>query len=75
MQRCYKYNKRGSGVFYGSASRLCKYYRTEPIRRQAEVILNHENPNVRAIGKGEPRHRKYKRLKLGGRQAYDRSSV
>jgi hypothetical protein len=34
-----------------------------------------ENPNVRAIGQGEPRHRKYKRLKLGGGQAYDRSSV
>jgi hypothetical protein len=44
-------------------------------RRQAEVILNHENPNVRAIGQEEPRHRKYKRLKLGGGQAYDRSST
>jgi hypothetical protein len=39
--------------------------------RQAEVILNHENPNVRTIGQGELRHRKYKRLKLGGGQAYD----
>jgi hypothetical protein len=38
-------------------------------RRQAEVILNHEYPNVRAIGQGEPRHRKYKRFKLGGGQA------
>jgi hypothetical protein len=44
-------------------------------RRQAEVILNHENPNVRATGQGEPRHRKYKRPKLGDGQAYDRSSV
>jgi hypothetical protein len=44
-------------------------------RRQAEVILNHENPNVRAIGQEEPRHRKYKSLELGGGQAYDRSSV
>jgi hypothetical protein len=35
-------------------------------RQQAEVIQNHENANVRNIGKGEPRHRKYKRLKLGG---------
>jgi hypothetical protein len=43
--------------------------------RQAEVILNHKNPNVRAIGQGEPKHRKYKRLELGGGQAYDRSSV
>jgi hypothetical protein len=50
-------------------------YITKLCRRQAEVILNHENPNVPAIGQGEPRHRKYKRLKLGGRQAYDRSSV
>jgi hypothetical protein len=37
--------------------------------RQAEVIQN-----VRNIGQGEPRHRKYKSLKLGGGQAYDRSS-
>jgi hypothetical protein len=28
----------------------------------------------RGIGQGEARHRKYKRLKLGGGQAYDRSS-
>jgi hypothetical protein len=50
-------------------------YITKLCRRQAEVILNHENPNVRAIGQGEARQRKYKRLKLGGGQAYDRSSV
>jgi hypothetical protein len=50
-------------------------YITKLCKRQAEVILNHENPNVRAIGQGEPRHRKYKRLKLGGGQAYNRSSV
>jgi hypothetical protein len=50
-------------------------YITKLCRRQAEVILIHENPNVRAIGQGEPRHRKYKRLQLGGGQAYDRSSV
>jgi hypothetical protein len=42
--------------------------------KQSEVIRNHENENVRNIGQGEPRHRKYKRLKLGGGQAYDRSS-
>jgi hypothetical protein len=34
-----------------------------------------KNPNVRAIGQGEPRHRKYKKLKLGGGQAYERSSA
>jgi hypothetical protein len=35
-------------------------------RQQTEVIQNHENENVRYIGQGEARHRKYKRLKLGG---------
>jgi hypothetical protein len=44
-------------------------------RQQAEVIQNHVNENVRNIGQGEARHRKYKRLKHGGNQAYDRSSV
>jgi hypothetical protein len=48
---------------------------TKLCRRHAEVILNHENPNVRAIGQGEHRQRKYERLKLGGGQAYDRSRV
>jgi hypothetical protein len=37
-------------------------------------IQNHENGPVRSIGQGEARHGKYKRLKLGGGQAYDRSS-
>jgi hypothetical protein len=49
-------------------------YITELCRKQAEAIRNHENDNVCSIGQGEPRHRKYKRLKLGGGQAYDRSS-
>jgi hypothetical protein len=44
-------------------------------RQQAEVIQNHGNANVRNIGQGETRHRKYTRLKLGGGQAYERSSV
>jgi hypothetical protein len=43
-------------------------------KQQAEAIQNHEIANVSDIGKGEVRHRKYKRLKLGGGQAYDRSS-
>jgi hypothetical protein len=43
--------------------------------QQTEVILNHDNENVRNIGQGEARHRKCKRLKLDGGQAYDRSSV
>jgi hypothetical protein len=33
-------------------------YITELCRPQAEVILNHENPNARGIGQGEARHRK-----------------
>jgi hypothetical protein len=49
-------------------------YMTKLCRQQAEVILNHDNENVRDIGQGEARQRKYKRLKLGGGQAYDRSS-
>jgi hypothetical protein len=40
---------------------------------QEEVILNHVNSNVRDIGQGEAMRRKYKRLKLGGGQAYDRA--
>jgi hypothetical protein len=47
---------------------------TKLSRQQAEVIQNQENANVRNIGQGEARHRKFKRLKLGGGQAYDRSS-
>jgi hypothetical protein len=43
-------------------------------RQQAEIVQNHENENVRNIKKGEPRDRKYVRLKLGGGHAYDRSS-
>jgi hypothetical protein len=50
-------------------------YITKLCRRPAAVILNHENPNVRAIGQGEARHRKHKKLKLGDGQVYDRSSV
>jgi hypothetical protein len=37
-------------------------YITKLCRSQAEVILNHENPNVRAVGQREARHRKHKRL-------------
>jgi hypothetical protein len=37
-------------------------YITKLCRRQAEVILNHENPNVRTIGQGEARHRRHRGL-------------
>jgi hypothetical protein len=49
-------------------------YITKLGRQQTEVIQNHDNENFRIIGQGEARHRKYKRLKLSGGQAYDRSS-
>jgi hypothetical protein len=34
-------------------------YITKLCRRQSEEILNHENPDVHAIGQEEARHRKY----------------
>jgi hypothetical protein len=49
-------------------------YITKLCRSQAELILNHVNPNVRGIGQGESMYRKNKRLRLGGGQAYDRSA-
>jgi hypothetical protein len=52
---------------YNCITKLC--------RQQVEVTLNHENERVHSIGQGEDRHRKYKRLKFGGGQAYDRSGV
>jgi hypothetical protein len=49
-------------------------YITKSCRQQAEVIQNHENANVGDFGTGEARHTIYKRLQLGGGQAYDGSS-
>jgi hypothetical protein len=49
-------------------------YITKLFRQQAEIIQNHENANVHNIGQGEPRHRKYKRLKLVGGKVCYRSS-
>jgi hypothetical protein len=49
-------------------------YVTKLGRQQAEDIWNHGNANVRNRGQGEAWHIKYKGLKLGGGQAYDRSS-
>jgi hypothetical protein len=51
---------------YGYVTKLC--------RTEAEVILKHINPNVRGTGPGEDMRRKYKRLKLVGGKAYDRSA-
>jgi predicted transcriptional regulator len=47
-------------------------YVTELYRQQIEVIQNHENEHVRSTRQGEARRKKYKRLKLGGGEAYDR---
>jgi hypothetical protein len=51
---------------YDFITKLCK--------QQAKVIQHHKNIHVRNIGQGKVRHRKYKRLKLDGGQAYDRLS-
>jgi hypothetical protein len=48
---------------------------TELRRQQAEVIQNNGNANVCNIRQGEVQHRKHKKLKVGGDQAYGRSSV
>jgi hypothetical protein len=49
-------------------------YITKLCRQEAEVIQNHENEHVRGTGQGKAMHRKCRRLKLGGGQAYGRSS-
>jgi predicted nucleic acid-binding Zn ribbon protein len=49
------------------------YYKTKLCAQEVEAIQNHKNSNVRNIGQGEARHVKYKELKFGGIQAYDRS--
>jgi hypothetical protein len=51
---------------YDYVTKLCSTW--------ADVILNHVNPNVRGIEHGKARHRKCRRLKLGGGRAYDRSA-
>jgi hypothetical protein len=48
-------------------------YITKVCMQQAEVLQNHGNANVRNIGQVESRHRKCKRINLGGGQAYDHS--
>jgi hypothetical protein len=50
-------------------------YVTKICKKQTKVIQNHDSMNVRNTGRNETRHRKFKRLKLGGGQAYDRSNV
>jgi hypothetical protein len=50
-------------------------YVTNIYRKQREVIQNHDDINVPYIDESEAQQRKYKRLKLGGGQAYDPSSA
>jgi hypothetical protein len=72
----WKFSKVHTGLRFAHSFQpsVRKDYITRLSKKQAEVIQNHENDHVRSIGQGEARHRKYKRLKLGGAQAYDRSS-
>jgi hypothetical protein len=66
----------GPRCAHGFQPSVCYDYSTiiNLCRQQAEVIKNRGNEHVRSIGQGEGRHRKYKRLKVGGGQAYGRSS-
>jgi hypothetical protein len=50
-------------------------YITKLCGRQAEIIHNHENENVRNTGQGDTPHKNYKRLKLGSGHVHDRRSV
>jgi hypothetical protein len=55
---------------------LCVYdYKTKVWRKQAEVVLNHENMSVLNTGKRQAQHWQYKWLNLESGQAYDCSIV
>jgi len=73
-------------VTYQGAHQPTLYHRTFQIpyvhdytrkmcTKQPEVIQTHNNVNVQNTDKNEAQYRKYKRLKLGGGQTYDRSGV
>jgi hypothetical protein len=61
------------GTPYTSITLYSAAFMDKPSKLQSRALQS-EDENVRNIGQGEARHRKYKRLKLGGGQAYDRSS-
>jgi hypothetical protein len=68
---------RGTPICYMRMALRIMYvyeYITKLFWQQAQVIRNRENAHVRNNGQGEARHRKYKRLKLGGGHPYDCSS-
>jgi hypothetical protein len=52
---------------YGYVTKLC--------RQQAKVVQSHENEHVHCRGQSKAKRGKYTRLKLGGSQAYDCSSI
>jgi hypothetical protein len=60
-----------NGVYCGSAPTI---YNEDARPAGKKNIQNYENENVRGIGEGEARLKKNKRPKLGGGQAYYRSS-
>jgi hypothetical protein len=70
----WQFSKVHTGLRFAHGFQTSVHYVAKLCRQQAEVIQNHENANVHNIGQGKARHRKYKRLKLDGGQAYDRSS-
>jgi hypothetical protein len=72
-----KISKAHTGLLFvqGFKPFMCiQLYKKKSAQTRTEVMQNHGNENVRSIGQGEARHRKYKKLKLGGGKAYDRSS-
>jgi hypothetical protein len=48
-------------------------YITKLCRQQTDVMQNYENEHVHSVGQVDVRHKKCKRLKFGGGQAYHRS--
>jgi hypothetical protein len=44
-------------------------FSTKLCGRKVDVTRNHENENFCDTGRGETQHRKFKKVKLGGRQA------
>jgi hypothetical protein len=47
---------------------------TKLCRQQATIMINHETIKISNTDQGHAQHTKYKRLKLGGGQSYDRLS-
>jgi hypothetical protein len=50
------------------------HFGAKPLNPQEQRTQNHENEHVHSTGQRVARHRKCKQLKLGGSQAYHRSS-